>query len=360
MDLFVYGIFGDAIRLKGVADEISSLIWKRCFYGSDEFELTLPLTEKNRCIFTEGSIVEVKGRYSGMITKLQIFQRDNAFYIKAEGCSFDGLLKRRVLAEFNEGDSLFSIISKNCGENADEIRRFPSFEIDMSCDCETTLAQAYKFRNLSAFANAVGQQNDMGVMSELVHSGSRHHIRLYGRRSADRTAGQNKNRRAVFSDRYDSFYSSEYIYSENAAMTGAVVYSESKQLYDTLIPEWHGIFGENSTGFMRCEKAFKIQPKITYVPKNMASVTVYVPVLDEEKNEQYGEYVHLSNYSGFEDHMTIYFIPGKNYTEYFDVGDKVTVECSRFGKCIDQNICTITEHYSNGGFYAEADIGVLK
>ncbi|MBQ8826894.1 MAG: hypothetical protein IJ007_07365 [Oscillospiraceae bacterium] len=358
MDIFVYGIFGSEIRLKGIADQIASLIWKRCFYGSDEFEILLPLTDRNKSLFTEGSIVEVKGKYSGFITKLNVFRRERSFFIKAEGCSFDGLLRRRILTDFKDGDSLFTVISRNCGENADEIRRFPSFETDMSCDCETELAKTYRFRSLAAFANAVGRQNDTGIMSELVHSGCRHHIRLYGKKSADRTAGQNHNRRAVFSDRYDSFYNAEYNYNENNAMTGAVVYSESKHLYDTFIPEWHGIFGEEK-GFARYERAYRIQPEITYVPKTLAGATVYVPALDEKKTEQYAEYVQLSNYSGFEDHMTIYFVPEKNYTGHFDVGDKVTVECSRFGRCIEQNIRTITEHYRNGGFYAEADIGVL-
>ena len=360
MDIFVYGIFGSEIRLKGIADEISSLIWKRCFYGSDEFELLLPLTDRNKSLFTEGSIVEIKGKYSGFITKLDVFRRESSFFIKAEGCSFDGLLKRRVLTEHKEGDSLFTVISRNCGELAEEIRRFPSFDIDMSKDCVTSLAEAYRFKSLAAFACASGQQNDTGIMSELVHSGTTHRIRLYSRKAVDRTASQNVNRRAVFSDRYESFYSGEYSYNENNAMTGAVVYSESKHLYDTFIPEWHGIFGSGSAGFARYERAYKIQPKITYVPKTLAGVTVYIPSLDKEKTEQYGEYVHLSNYSGFEDHMTVYFIPEKNYTDFFDVGDKVTVECSRFGRCIHQNIRTITEHYRNGGFYAEADIGVLK
>lgn len=357
MEIFVYGIYGDEIRLKGVTDTVTQLRWTRRFYSCDEFEMLLPVTENNLEIFTENTIVELKGKCSGIITSIDIFRREGFYSIKAEGCSFDGLFRRRVLVDHKDGDSLLTIIDRNCGNLADEIRRFPCIEVDYSCDCQTDIAEAHRFRSLAGFVNAACQLDSLGVLSELAHEKDRHYIRIYGKRPKDRTASQNTNRKAVFSDRYESFGKAAYSYSENGAMTGAVVYSESKYLYDTYIPEWHGIYGDASAGFGRCEKAYKIQPRIKYIPRTIDGRTVYVPALDEESTQRYGEFVHMSNYSEFSENMQMYLTLKEDYTKDFDVGDRITVECSRFGKVLDRTVYQVTEFYSHRGYTAVAEVG---
>lgn len=357
MDIFVYGISDSGIRLKGITDIVEILCWMRRFYSSDEFELLLPANDKNMGLFTQDSIVELPGRYSGIITKTEIFSRDSSYYIKAKGCSFDGMFRRRVLIDFSEGDSLMTTVYRNCGKAAGEIRSFPETEFDFSCDCQSSLMEAYKFRSLAAFVNASCKNAEFGIMSELAHEGGRHYIKFYGRRAVDRSAAQNENRSVIFSDRYENCNDAEYVYSESGAMTGAVVYSESKYLYDSYIDEWHGIYGEDSRGFGRYEKAFRIQPKISYVPRTLGGQTVYVPALDKEATADYGGYIHLSNYSGFDERMRVHAVLKKDYREHFDVGDRITVECSKFGKLMSRSICEITERYTAEGFTAEVEAG---
>lgn len=357
MDIFVYGFCGDEIRLKGVTDTVAEMNWRKHFYSCDEFDIILPLTDRNAGIFTQNSIVEIPGRYSGMITEIRIDQAGRDYYIKASGCSFDGMFGRRILTDYEDGDSMLEVIYRNCGSAAGETRRFPVTEFDFSLDCDTTLAEAYRFRSLAAFVKASGQLGGVDVHGELAHSGIRHYIRFYGRKPADRSVLQNVNRRIVFSDRFDSFSRADYAYSEKGAMTGAVVYSDSKYLYNSYIPQWHTFYGDESKGFERCEKAFKIQPKIEYVQKTLAGTTVYVPDLDEEATENYGRYVHLSNYRDFDERLCISIPVKEGYSTDFDVGDRVTVECSRFGKLLEKNICEIHERFADGGFTAEAIIG---
>lgn len=358
MDIFVYNTdeASNKLKLKGVIDTVERIVWKRRFIEGDEFEITMPCTEKNLKLVTEQTVVEVPERYSGIVTEINLSVRKGVCILKAKGCSFDGMLERRVLIKCSSSDSVMTVLDKNAGEAADDFRRFPAVKFDFTVDCTGMNNYGYLYGSLSSYIKAAGRDNGFCVCSELVHEGCEAYIRIYGRYGADRSVEQSENTQLVYTDVYENMSDGEYHYSEKGAMTGAFVYSEAKQIGEYTVESWNNIYSTDSSGYERCEKSFRIEPQIVYVPVASGSSIIYVPELDKDASESYGQWIQKKNYSSFKEDMRSVIIL-KSDGVPFEIGDKITVHCSRFDKLLTDRVYEIIETYSGGNFTVTAVTG---
>ena len=358
MDIFVYNtdVSGSKLKLKGVIDTVERIVWKRRFIEGDEFEITMPCNEKNLKLVTEQTVVEVPYRYCGIITEINLFVRKGVCILKAKGCSLDGMLERRVLIKCSSSDSVMTVLDKNAGEAADDFRRFPAVKFDFTVDCTGMDNYSYQYGSLSSYINAAGRENSFCVCSEIVHEGCEAYIRIFGRYGVDRSVEQSVNTQLVYTDVYENISDGEYHYSEKGAMTGAFVYSEAKQIGEYTVESWNKLYGTEMTGYARCEKSFRIEPQITYVPVVSAGVVTYVPELDTDASESYGQWIQKKNYSSFKEDMRSVIVL-KSDSVPFETGDKITVHCSRFDKLLTDRVYEIIETYSGGNFTVTAVTG---
>ena len=358
MDIFVYETdkAANMLQLKGVTDTVERIVWKRRFIEGDVFELTMPCTEKNLKLVTEQTVVEVPDRYSGIVTEINLSVRKGVCILKARGCSFDGMLERRVLIKCTSSDSVMTVLDKNAGEAADDFRRFPAVKFDFTVDCTGMDNYSYQHGSLSAYIKAAGRENGFCVCSELVHEGCEAYVRIYGRYGSDRSVEQSENTQLVYTDVYENMSDGEYAYSEKGAMTGAFVYSEAKQVGEYTVASWNKLYGTEMTGYERCEKSFRIEPQILYVPVASGGEINYVPELDVNASVNYGQWLHMRNYSGFRENMRAVIVL-KSGSVPFETGDRITVYCSRFGKLLTERVYEINEVYSGGGFTVSAVAG---
>ena len=358
MDIFVYDTdkAENKLRLKGVIDTVERIVWKRRFIEGDEFEITMPCTEKNLKLITEQTVVEIPYRYSGIVTEINLFVRNGVCILKAKGCSFDGMLERRVLIKCSSSDSVMTVLDKNAGEKAEEFRRFPAVKFDFSVDCTGMDNLSCQYGSLSSYIKTAGRENGFCVCSEIVHEGCEAYVRIFGRYGVDRSVEQNENTQLVYSDVYENLSDGEYLYSEKGAMTGAFVYSEEKQLGEYTIEAWNKLYDTETAGYSRCERSFRVDPQIIYVPVASGSSIIYVPELDIVASERYGQWIQKKNYSGFKENMNSVIVL-KNGGVPFETGDKITVFCSRFDKLMTERVYEINEIYSGGSFTVSAVTG---
>lgn len=351
MEAYVYEVGSSGyLTLKGITDKICSVSHTKRFYASDLFSIGFTESERNAGLIVSGSIIEIPGEFSGYITKIAI-DRDSGGcgFIKASGCSFEGMLSRRVLISGTKGDSFMTILNKNAGDSADEERQFPCTYFDDAVDCDGLINSEVFYEGLDSYISMVGRKNGLGLKSEIVHSDSGARIRIFGRLGVDHSVIQDENTTALIADAYESASDVSYIYSESGAVNCGFVYSDSQcnSRGDTTCKSWKGFVGTDS-GYSRCEEAYKIEPCVTYEAITYGDTYVWSPILDEDGTEEKAENYFTSRKSDFTDSLEAVLRINGSVSEIFDVGDTITLYSKRLNRTAHERVYKIEEILEDG------------
>lgn len=341
MDMYVYN---KTLDLIGVTDQVTSLMWTKRYPLGDTFTAVFPANENNLNLIRPQSFIEIPGRYSGIITHRSMSSTKGS--ITVSGCSFDGMLNSRAIADGSYADSLLTIIDKNLGEAVKNAkRRFEGTYVDKSVDCTKLDRETITYMNLGDYASKICEENTLLIRSEIVH-GENNKIRIYAQKCTDRSINQEENAPVVFSELYDNVSSMDAIYSEEGSVNSAFIYSEAES--DT-VTAWKGEFGSGE-GYGRREGVYQIDPVITYDFKsNAEGGGEWFPVLDEERTAQRASDCYKNNCSKFTDCIEAAVKLDADYAKRFDVGDIVTVYSSLFGISQDMRITEISESFTVSG-----------
>ena len=360
MEIYIYETGEDGyLCLKGITDMIRSVSISRRFFAGDDFKAVFPGTEKNLRLVSSGRIIEIPGVFSGYITKFSAGRDGSGCgVITAEGSSFDGMLSRRVLAAGETSDSFMTVLDKNAGDAAEELRRFPCTYFDKENDCGGMLEDGIIYENLGAYVTSAGRHKLFGVGSEIVHESSGAKIRIYGRYGADRSVLQEENAPVILSDSYGNVTDISRSYNENGAVNGAFIYSEEKvnSKGDCTCEEWKKHFGEAS-GFGRCEAVYKIEPVTEYIPVSYGDSYIWSPSLNEDATLKRAENLFLSRSSDFDDRFMAVLRVKESVSYGFETGDRVTLYSKRLGITVHERIYEIKESFENGAHYAAVFLG---
>lgn len=345
-ELYVYN---KALELVGITNEVTEFMFTKRFYEGSTFTGKFPLTEKNTHLICPQAIIET-GRFSGIITEVSI--KNNV--ISVAGSSFDGMLSSRVVWEGTKTDSLLTIIDKNAGQAAGELRGFERTYIDKAVDC-SLLEDDPKKSNLADYTRAVCCEHNFGVFSKINHSTDM--IRIFGRYGVDRSVNQTERECVVFSEMYGNVSSMGYTYAENGAVNGAVVYADSA-VFDNgdvsgNIAAFHRIYG-TASGYARREGIYQVEPCVKFYVNGLNEVKAE---LDEEKTAARANDEYKANCIDFTDCVSAAVIVDEDYAKRFDVGDIVTVYSNELGIFTDYRITEITEVYKVGGVKINATFG---
>lgn len=349
MDMYVYN---KDLELIGVTDQVFSLMWTKRFPLGDTFTAVFPANENNLKLIRPQMILEIPGRYSGIITYRNL--NGTKSMINVSGCSFDGMLNSRAVADGTCDDSLLTIVDKNLGEAAkNPDRRFENTYVDKTVDCTNLNRETITYINLGDYAKKICNENMMLIRSEIEH-GEQNKIRIYGRKCADRSIDQEENDPVVFSELYDNLGSMDAVYSEEGCINSAFIYTESEE--DT-VASWKGEFGGGS-GYGRREGVYQVDPVIKYCHRvTEEGVLEWYPVLDEEKTRQRASDLFKNTYSEFTDCIEASVKPDADYAKRFDVGDIVTIYSSRFNIAQNIRITEISESFTVSGLKINVTFG---
>jgi hypothetical protein len=347
------------LSLKGITDKINSLHITRSFLSGDTFTLTLPETPKNYRFAVSDEILEVPGVFSGYVTAVSIGENTSGTgEIVLKGSSFDKLLSRRILISGTSSDSFMTVLEKNAGESAGELRSFPCTYFDKETDCDGMLADGLYYVNMGTYRQTVSNSKMIGLKSEIEHSEEGARVRIYGRYGEDRSAVGNSSNPVVISDAYGNVTDTEYNYNESGGINGAYIYSDVKynSVGQITCKAWSKTFGSVS-GFGRCESVYKIDPAIYYEATAYGESVVWSPVLDKEGTEKKAENYFISHSSSFTDCCTaVLRLKGKS-SMGFEVGDKISLYSKRLGRAVHETVYKAQEDYEDGAHYVSVYIG---
>ena len=342
MEIYFYG---GGLNQLGFTDSIISASCVKKLYGGAEFEVILPLTEKNLVLAAKENIAELRGRFCGIITKISAGDGR----IKLGGMSFDGFLSRRVLAEGGSGDSFFTLLDKNSGAaSVYPHRRFGNTVFDKSCDRDNVYNDILKYRSLSFCAAYIGRRHGIAADSELVH-GDERYICIFGRDIADRSISQSKNRAVILSDGYDNIFNGKAEISDGGR-NGAAVWSEGKfdekRLID--IKAYCGCvspFGKYGYGLN--EGAVKTEARTKYEQRGSAEegTVTFWQVLDTDSMAVAADTMAAAVCTADEHRIELELRSG--YAAEFDVGDIVTVKTAAVTG--DFQVAEIRRSFGHGG-----------
>lgn len=351
MDMYVYD---KALDLIGVTDQVTSIMWTKRFPLGDTFTAVFPANENNLKLIRPQMIIEIPGRYSGMITYRNVSSTGGT--ISVSGCSFDGMMNSRVIADGSYTDSLLTIIDKNLGEavkNPD--RRFEHTYVDKTVDCTNLNRETVTYMNLGEYTEKICSENMILIRSEISHGETENQVRIYARKCENRSINQDKNDPVVFSELYDNVSSIDAVYSEEGCNNSAFIYTVSEA--DT-VASWSGEFG-GGIGYSRREGVYQIDPVITYQCRaNEDGSLTWYPVIDITKTKKRASDCFKNNCTDeFTNFIDAAVKLDADYAKRFDVGDIVTVYSSRFGISQDARITEISESFTTSGLSINVTFG---
>lgn len=361
MEIYSYHIDGDHLTLDGVCEEWFEILWTRRFFKGDEFTISLPPTEKNIALFAEGKVIELAklnpltgaSEHAGIITGVSITSGEKAA-LNISGQSFDGLLDRRILSEYEYSDTAMTVFRKNAGDLANAKRQFAATVFDTSVDTANCGAKGMLFKTLAEYANALASKAGFCLQSHISHDGTSPHIVIVGRQSVDRSIAQTAVKRVIFSDEYDTAADFERQYSENGAVTGVVVGSKL-QYNDTThidVEQYTDYFGD-AQSYDRIEKYQSITPVTKTETRGKTEWTVLDDwntfLVASELSE--GCYISATDYFGAE------IIIKGDWEQIFDVGDIVTVQNTAWSAVANKQVTEVREYWGADDVTVTATLG---
>ena len=360
MEIYSYHIDGDYLTLDGVCEEWFEILWTRRFFKGDDFTITLPPISKNIELFSEGKVIELAkvnpltgaSEHAGIITGVSITSGEKAA-LTISGQSFDGLLDRRILSEYEYGNTAMTVFRKNAGDLANVKRRFAATVFDTSVDVIYN-ANGMLFKTLAEYGGTLASKVGFGLQSYISHDGTAPRIVIGGRQSVDRSIAQTAVKRVIFSDEYDTAADFERNHSENGAVTGVVVGSKSQHNDSKRIDveQYTDYFGD-AQSYERIEKHQSITP----VTKIEIRGEVEWTVLDDWNTFLAAKELSETCYVSLTDCFGANIIIRDGWESKFAVGDVVTVQNTAWNAVENKQVTEIQEYWGADNVTVTATLG---
>ena len=362
MEIYSYHIDGDGLVLDGTCDKWFEILWTRRFFRGDDFTISLPPTPKNIALFSEGKVVELEkvnpltgvSEHAGIITSVSVTSGERAT-LTVTGQSFDGLLNRRILAEYESDDTSMMLVRRNAGDLANEKRRFAATVFDSSVDTAAYQVGAMMFKTLAEYTANVASSKGWGLQSYISHSTALPHIVISGRQFVDRSISQSAVKSVVFSDDYETATDFERQHAESGVVTG-VVAGAKKQYNDVThvdIEKYVDYFGD-AQSYARIEKYQSVTP-VTKI--EIRGKDVEWTVLDEWETFLAADELAAANYVKATDYLGANIIVKDGWESKFAVGDFVTVKNTAWDMSADKQVSEVQEYWGADNITVAATLG---
>ena len=362
MEIYSYHIDGDGLVLDGTCDKWFEILWTRRFFRGDDFTISLPPTPKNIALFSEGKVVELEkvnpltgvSEHAGIITSVSVTSGERAT-LTVTGQSFDGLLNRRILAEYESDDTSMMLVRRNAGDLANEKRRFAATVFDSSVDTAAYQVGAMMFKTLAEYTANVASSKGWGLQSYISHSTALPHIVIGGRQFVDRSISQSAVKSVVFSDDYETATDFERQHTESGVVTG-VVAGAKKQYNDVThvdIEKYVDYFGD-AQSYARIEKYQSVTP-VTKI--EIRGKDVEWTVLDEWETFLAADELAAANYVKATDYLGANIIVKDGWESKFAVGDFVTVKNTAWDMSADKQVSEVQEYWGADNITVTATLG---
>lgn len=320
-------------------DDYTSLIWTTRYYNTGDFELCVPVNQKNIGLMVQGYyVLREDDENVGIIEHITVQRNeDGAELLIASGRFIQSILGRRIVSQQTTvtgkiSECINKLINQNIINPSLTARQISNFVLG-TYDIATTMKAQYTGKNLLDVVSNICMTYGIGFKVTM-NSSNQFVFSLY--QGVDRTYDQNTVPYVIFSDKYDNLLSSEYEENYEDMATAVLVAGEGEGLDRKTL--W---VTDNQTGLNRRE-VYKDQRNLQSDDGEITDAE-YEELLRESGQESLTKYT--TAFTG-----EVYFDNIK-YKEDVNVGDMCVIENSRWGIYMNSRLVEVIESVAETGEY---------
>lgn len=350
------------IRL-GELDDYSSFIWTERYYTTGDFEIILPITDKNVSLCQMGNYI-YRGDIEPSTFNDSYLMYENVGIIEAltydtniegveqmhvSGRMLTGVLARRVCEEWaykstTPPNIALTTIGCNAGSAAISGRRIPELNhaaaTSNQSGVSSTIDVVQQGENVLTFLEGLAENYGFGYRIRCIPELAYWNALVYD--GTDRSYAQSENPYVVFSDQYDNLASAIYSDDKKDVVTDVLVSGEitdSGYRYRTWATN-----GRTNTGLNRYEAYAESSQTRTLEDGTVLTDTEYLASLQQEGRLSIRNLAQA--FSG-----EVYF--GQyEWRKDVDMGDIVTIQNNRWGIYVNARIIEMIESTDEAGVYS--------
>ena len=334
-------IYSQALRLQGIIENQTSLVWHRRYYDVGYFELHAPVTADNVRLLQRGNLIWKRGAVeAGVIEDLKLEETATLNQIVAKGRFLESYMNRRVIyPTFNFEGTVENAMYALYDSLTDAI---PYVEKGTPQGFADTCTFQVTWKELLTCETKLAQSANLGFRFRPDFNAHKIYFEIY--QGLDRTRSQHVNSFVEFSEKFDNLNSATYNVNDQLMKTVAYVAGEGEGSSRVVVT----VGDTESTGYARRE---------LYVDaKDLSS--------DDLTQAQYLDALRQRGYEKLNENLlsetlecVIMPLGNFNYKVDYDLGDVVTAKKNNWGIGQDLRITEIEEIYEHGAMQVAPTLG---
>lgn len=246
---------------------------------------------------------------------------------------------RKTISNTNE-NIIRELISENCINVLQIDRKIPLLQLGQLKNYPGSSDKQYSYKNVLEAIEEIAEVSELGFKTDINLSNKKLIFDIY--KGINRTAGQNINAPAIFSEEFENIIEQEYIDSDIDYKNTALIAGEGEGA------EREKVSIEARQGLDRHE--LYVDARDLQSTKTINDEEVPIPIAE------YRQILADRGYSKLDEHKKIETFDSKinlksnlEYKTDFDLGDEVTITSKKWGITIDTRITEIEEVYEEKG-----------
>lgn len=328
-------IANQSLTIVKVIEVFKSLIWKRQYYGTDEFELKVNYNRTKDSYLKVGNFIQ-KEHLSGIIEEIELSVDENGEVIATvKGKGLKSLAQRRIYVG-NKSVSLpvallsITLVDETC-INVESSRKIPYLTTNIGTDSGEIVSFNQSYFNLYDALMELNKPYNRSF--DIILDLDTKTLTFTTLKGTDRTYNyENPNLNSViFSRSFENVTSSTYLNSVDGYKTHALIAGEGDGQNRVTI--WSN--QDSSTGFNR----FELFVDARDLQKGESTDATYQNQLIQRGVSKLAEYPLIDSYDCT--------VVADGYLTKWNLGDVVTVFSQEFKSQLDATITEVTETYED-------------
>ena len=364
-----------SLKLIGVIDNATSIIWVTEYYGAGHLEIYAPITDNTIKLLKKGNYVVRRDEVQAAIIEAVSYKEsaESGMMIIARGRMLKSILDRRLAYMLKDSHhikpvrvtgyvrNVQEVVRKQAGTLAGAVRTIPKLtigsdggitkKIETDTELEGESSRQSSYKNLLSFTDSILQEYECGALMRLTSSSLVYDLYEGKDRTVNNTDG---NKPVIFSQNFDNLLSATFdtdeTFYKNYALIGGEGEGENRFFAE---------FKENeATGLDRRETFVNaLDIPQTYTDEQGQEQTYtddeYTALLVGQAQTELKELVTTEK---MEAELNLIYSPFK-LREDFSLGDKVTIQDNRLDLYMNVRILKITEVQDANGYMASLEYG---
>ena len=364
-----------SLKLIGVIDNATSIIWVTEYYGAGHLEIYAPMTDNTIDLLKKGNYVVRRDEVQAAIIEAVSYKEsaESGMMIIARGRMLKSILDRRLAYKLKDSHhikpvrvtgyvrNVQKVVREQAGTLAGAVRMIPKLmigsdggitkKIETDTELEGESSRQSSYKNLLTFTDSILQEYECGALMRLTNTALVYDLYEGKDRTVNNTDG---NKPVIFSQNFDNLLSATFdtdeTFYKNYALIGGEGEGENRFFAEFAETE--------ATGLDRRETFVNaLDVPQTYTDdqgqEHAYTDNEYTALLVGQAQTELKELIITEK---MEAELNLIYSPFK-LREDFSLGDKVTIQDNRLDLYKNVRILKITEVQDANGYMASLEYG---